>query len=113
MGKVPGYFVGYRKFVVDPDWLRDMRERNCQKRLERFKQWSKTWITVTRLKETRLWTDWAIRQWLGQPKKQGKYKVFAVADVKVAERKKDFKEWHQKRLEKKQSTDKFFELPKL
>ncbi|PHM59515.1 hypothetical protein [Xenorhabdus ishibashii] len=113
MSKVPGDFIGYSKFVVDSDWLRDQKELRYQKRLRQFEQWSKKWITVTRLKTDRLWTDWAIRQWLGKPKKQGKYNVFSVEDVKVAERKKAFKEWRQPRLDKKLSINEFFELPRL
>ncbi|MGJ0624002.1 hypothetical protein [Xenorhabdus bovienii] len=113
MSRVPGHFVGYRKFATDRDWLKREEELRYQERRRQFEQWSKKWITVTRLKSNRLWTEWAIKQWLGQPQKQGKYKVFLVDDVKAAERKKAFKDWRQQRLEKKRSTNEFFEIPKL
>ncbi|MDX5628402.1 MULTISPECIES: hypothetical protein [unclassified Brenneria] len=109
MSSMPGHFVGYRKFAVDRDWLKRQELWRDQERRRRFEQW----ITVTRLKSTRLWTEWAIKQWLGQPQRQGKYNVFSVEDVKAAERKKAFKDWRLPRLEKKRSTDAFFEIPKL
>lgn len=100
MSKVLGYFYGYRKFAVDRDWLREQEELRYQKRQQRFEAWSKKWITITRLKQDRLWTDGAIKRWLGQPKKQGKYKVFSVEAVIEAEKLKEFQEWRQPRIEK-------------
>ena len=105
-----GHFVGYRQFAVDHKWLAEKRELKAA--IERA-AWHSKWITVWRLKTDRLWTDWAICQWLGKPASQGKYKVFAVVDVKAAERKKTFKEWHTPRLERKQLKTPFFEIKKL
>lgn len=113
MRRPVGLFVGYRKFAVDPDWRRRQEKQREQERCRRFEQWSKIWITVTRLKTTRLWTEWAIAQWLGAPIQQGKYKVFKVEAVKTAERKKAFKEWRQPRLEKKRAACAGFDIPKL
>lgn len=108
-----GLFVGYRKFAVDPEWRRQQAQRREDERRRRFEQWSKTWITVTRLKTDRLWTDGAIAQWLGAPIQQGNYKVFRVEAVKAAERKKAFKDWHGPRLEKKRAARAFFDIPTL
>ncbi|EML8490046.1 hypothetical protein WAB73_003276 [Salmonella enterica subsp. enterica] len=113
MGKVQGYFIGYRQFAVDRNWLREQEEARYQERQRKFEQWSKKWITVTRLKTDRLWTDWAIKKWLGKPQKRGVYNVFPVAEVKAAESKKEFKDWHSPRLEKKLSTHQFFSIPDL
>lgn len=66
MAKVQGLFVGYRKFAVDRDWLRQQEEQRYRDRQRQFDEWSRKWVTVTRLKETRLWTDGAIRRWLGE-----------------------------------------------
>ncbi|MGQ3665370.1 hypothetical protein [Citrobacter braakii] len=113
MGKVQGYFIGYRQFAVDRNWLREQEEARYQERQRKFEQWSKEWITVTRLKTDRLWTDWAIKKWLGKPKKRGEYNVFPVADVKAVENKKEFKDWHDPRIKKKLSTHQYFSIPKL
>ncbi|MFY2132400.1 hypothetical protein ACM9ZV_25670, partial [Escherichia coli] len=78
MAKVQGLFVGYRKFAVDREWLRQQEEQRYRDRQRQFDEWSRKWVTVTRLKETRLWTDGAIRRWLGEPQQQGKYKVFGT-----------------------------------
>ena len=56
-----------------------------------------------RLKETRLWTDGAIRRWLGEPQQQGKYKVFPVEAVLAAEKLNEFRLWLKPRLEKKRA----------
>lgn len=76
--KVHGLFVGHRKFAVDRDWLRQQEEQRYRDRQRQFDEWSRKGVTVTRFKETRLWTDGAIRRWLGEPQKQGKYKVFPL-----------------------------------
>lgn len=54
MAKVQGLFVGYRKFAVDRDWLRQQEEQRYRDRQRQFDEWSRKWVTVTRLKETRL-----------------------------------------------------------
>lgn len=116
-GLPPGHFVGYRKFVVDKDWLERQREARAEQRDRDFKEWSKKWITITRLKQSRLWTDGAINKWLGEPTKMDKYKVFSVSDVRKAESKKDFKLWLAPRLSRKiEKEEEFgleFEIPKL
>ncbi|MGT5325547.1 hypothetical protein ACRWHP_27430 [Escherichia coli] len=55
MAKVQGLFVGYRKFAVDREWLRQQEEQRYRDRQRQFDEWSRKWVTVTRLKETRLW----------------------------------------------------------
>jgi hypothetical protein len=103
MAKVQGLFVGYRKFAVDRDWLRQQEEQRYRDRQRQFDEWSRKWVTVTRLKETRLWTDGAIRRWLGEPQQQGKYKVFPVEAVLAAEKLNEFRLWLKPRLEKKRA----------
>lgn len=109
----PGRFVGHRQFVVDKEWLRYKDEQRYQERQRRFAEWSKKWITVTRLKTDRLWTDGAITKWLGKPKKIEKYNVFAVEDVRNVERRKEFKEWLAPRLEKKLTKAPYFSIKKI
>ncbi|EPO5351588.1 hypothetical protein SK92_05514 [Klebsiella oxytoca] len=113
MGKVQGIFVGHRKFAVDSDWKRREEERRYQLRCQKFDAWSEKWITVYRLKNSRLWTDAAIRRWLGVPQQQGKYKVFSVEAVRIAETRPDFQAWLQTRIDKKRTMDKFSEIPSL
>ncbi|MDF5600799.1 hypothetical protein P3746_20495 [Vibrio parahaemolyticus] len=113
MPKPIGHFVGYKSFAVDPNWVKTQKKIRELKEQKRFAEWSKKWITVTRLKKERLWTDGAIERFLGKPKKQGKYKVFAVDDVRRAERRKAFKEWLLPRIEKKLATDEYFQIKKI
>jgi hypothetical protein len=100
MSKVPGLFVGYRRYAVDRVWIRRNQDRRAQKRQQEFAAWSEQWITVYRLKTYRLWTDAAIRRWLGVPEQQGKYKVFPAKMVLEAEKRPDFQEWRQPRIQK-------------
>lgn len=50
MAKVQGLFVGYRKFAVDREWLRQQEEQRYRDRQRQFDEWSRKWVTVTRLK---------------------------------------------------------------
>lgn len=109
----PGHFIGYRQFVVDKDWLKLKEEQRYQERQRQFSEWSKRWITHTRLKTDRLWTDAAIKKWLGEPQKQKKYKVFSVSDVRKAEDKAVFKEWLAPRLEKKLASNPHFKIKEI
>lgn len=114
MGRYPsGLFVGHKQFVVDSDWLKHKDEQRYQARQRQFAEWSKKYITITRLKSDRLWTDGAIRKWLGEPQQQDKYKVFLVDDVKKAERRKEYKEWLAPRLEKKLAANPHFTIKKI
>jgi len=113
MPKPRGRFIGHKQFAVDPNWVKSQQEIRAIKERKRFVEWSKNWITVTRLKTDRLWTDSAIKKWLGEPKNQAKYKVFAVDDVRKAERKKAFKEWLAPRLDKKLATNPHFKIKKI
>ncbi|BBL92239.1 MULTISPECIES: hypothetical protein [Vibrio] len=109
----PGRFVGYRKFVVDQEWLAMKREQRELERQRQFQQWSQEWITVYRLKKERLWTSGAIKRFLGEPIQQGKYKVFKVEQVRKSERKKAFIQWLAPRLEKKQLDNPYFTIKTL
>lgn len=111
MRKTPGTFVGHRKFSVDRNWLRDQEKQRSQQRRQQFEEWSEKWITVTRLRQTRLWTDGTIKRWLGQPEQLGKYKVFSVDTVKKAENLKEFQEWRQPRLNKKRAHINNYHIP--
>ncbi|EPD0135438.1 hypothetical protein ACR4TH_004557 [Enterobacter hormaechei] len=111
MAKVQGLFAGYRKFAVDREWLRQQEEQRYRDRQRQFDEWSRKWVTVTRLKETRLWTDGAIRRWLGEPQQQGKYKVFPVEAVLAAEKLNEFQLWLKPRLEKKRAQHHHFLIP--
>ncbi|EHO3259841.1 hypothetical protein KK641_004694 [Salmonella enterica subsp. enterica serovar Mbandaka] len=55
MAKVQGLFVGYRKFAVDRQWLRQQEEQRYRDRQRQFDEWSRKWVTVTRLKEGSAW----------------------------------------------------------
>ncbi|MBL2417158.1 hypothetical protein ELJ38_30945, partial [Klebsiella pneumoniae] len=57
-------------------------------------------ITVYQLKNSRLWTDTAIRRWPGVPLQQGKYKVLSVEAVRMAETRPDFQAKLQTRIDK-------------
>ncbi len=46
MAKVQGLFVGYRKFAVDRDWLRQQEEQRYRDRQRQFDEWSRKWVTV-------------------------------------------------------------------
>ncbi|EPR7685089.1 hypothetical protein V2G91_005748 [Klebsiella pneumoniae] len=113
MGKVQGIFVGHQKFAVDSDWKKREEERRYQQRCQKFDAWSEKWITVYRLKYYRLWTDAAIRRWLGEPQQQGKYKVFSVEAVRIAETRPDFQAWLQPRIDKKRTMAKISEITSL
>ncbi|MGY1355792.1 hypothetical protein ACW7AM_16725 [Klebsiella pneumoniae] len=89
-GKIQGIFIGNRKFAVDSDWKRRGEERYYQLRCQKFDAWSEKWITVYQLKNSRLWTDTAIRRWPGVPLQQGKHKVLSVEAVRMAETRPDF-----------------------
>ncbi len=108
-----GSFVGHKTFAVDSEWIRDQQKIRDIKKHKRFAEWSKKWITVTRLKKDRLWTDSAIEKFLGKPRKQHQYKVFAVEDVRKAERKKAFKNWFAPRLEKRLAVEPNFTIKKI
>ena len=101
MGKVQGIFVGHLKFAADSDWKKREEERRYQLRCQKFDAWPEKRITVYRLKNSRLWTDAAIRRWLGVPLQQDKYKVFFVDAVRMAETCPDFRAWRQARIDKK------------
>uniref|UniRef100_UPI001A956313 hypothetical protein n=1 Tax=Klebsiella pneumoniae TaxID=573 RepID=UPI001A956313 len=82
-------------------------------RCQKFDAWSEKWITVYQLKNSRLWADAPIRRWLGVPLQQGKYKVFSVEAVRMAETRPDLQTWRQVRIDKKRTMDKCFEIPSL
>ncbi|HFE3442994.1 TPA: hypothetical protein ACF3I9_004461 [Klebsiella aerogenes] len=113
MAKVHGYFIGYRQFAIDSNWLREQRDKRDSERQRKFAEWSKKWITVYRLKSDRLWTDGAIKKWLGKPQKRGEYNVFAVEDVKRAESNPEFIKWREPRIDKKLTKFTFFVIPEL
>ena len=100
MGKVQEILIGHRTFAVDIDWKRWEEERCNQLRCQKFDAWSEKWITVYQLKNSRLWTDTAIRRWPGVPLQQGKYKVLSVEAVRMAETRPDFQAKLQTRIDK-------------
>ena len=83
---------------------KERKEYGERMRLERSNKWHKVWITKTGLKEERNWTDWAIKQFLNKPTEfSGKFRTyyaFRRDDVMKAEKKKAFKEWMVKRVER-------------
>lgn len=50
MPKPRGHFVGHKQFAVDPNWIKMQQDIRAIKERKRFVEWSKNWITVTRLK---------------------------------------------------------------
>lgn len=105
-----GHFIGYRKFVFTQKEKDDFKDMRAQQYRDSREIWDLQFITVWRLKSDRLWTDKAIEQWLGKPKKKGKYKIFLIGDVRAVEKKKAFKEWLAPRLIKKLDKDEDFEI---
>jgi len=99
-----GQWIGKGKYVFSTEEKERYKQNNSDK-------WNSKWITVFRLKKERLWTDKIIRDYLGKPITQGKYKVFKKEDVKQAEKKKGFKEIMVKRIEKMKLKDEYFIPP--
>jgi hypothetical protein len=99
-----GYWIGYGKYVFSTEEKQSFKEMKEQ-------QWHSTFITVWRLKNQRFWTDKMIKTFLGEPQRQGKYKVFKVEKVRVIEEEKDFINIMVKRIEKLKSKDEFFIEP--
>ena len=64
-----GQWIGYGKYVYSTKEKQEYKERKEQ-------EWHFKFITVWRLKKQRLWTDKLIKDFLGAPITQGKYKVF-------------------------------------
>jgi cytochrome c2 len=89
-----GQWIGYGKFVFSSSEKAAFAER--QRRI-----WNSKWITISRLKAERWWTDKMIRDFLGKPKKIEKYKVFSISTVRDAESRKDFIAIMRVRIEKK------------
>ena len=46
MAKVQGLFVGYRKFAVDREWLRQQEEQRYRDRQRQFDEWSRKWALL-------------------------------------------------------------------
>jgi len=99
-----GQWIGKGKFVFSTEEKEQYKQANSNK-------WHSQWITVFRLKKDRLWTEKIIKDFLGKPTTQGKYKVFKKEDVKQAEKKKDFKVIMVKRIEKIKFKDEYFIPP--
>jgi predicted RNA-binding protein YlxR (DUF448 family) len=99
-----GQWIGRGKFVFSSEEKAQYKQDNNDK-------WHSKWITVFRLKKDRLWTDKIIKDFLGKPITQGKYKVFKKEDVKQAEKKKAFKKIMIKRIEKIKLKDEYFISP--
>lgn len=98
-----GHFVGYRKYVFTSEEKRQFRERIEREKQDARSAFMKKWITVTRLKQDRNWTDKAISDFLGKPKisrdnRGNQYKIFAVEAVREAEKTKAFRDWMAKRV---------------
>lgn len=67
------------------------------KRAELSKKWHTKWISKQGLKTTRLWTDKAIQEFLGNPRQAGAIKAWLLKDVLAAENTTAFKAWMEKR----------------
>jgi len=74
-----GQWIGYGNFVFSSREKEDYKNR-------KINEWKTKFFTVFRLKTERLWTDKIIKDFLGKPKNQGKYKVFNAKDVREAEK---------------------------
>lgn len=61
MPKPTGHFVGYKSFAVDPNWVKTQKKIRELKEQKRFAEWSKKWITVTRLKKRAVMDRWSYR----------------------------------------------------
>jgi hypothetical protein len=103
-----GQWIGCGKFAFSSQEKEEYKNKNKNRKIN---EWKSKLITVFRLKTERLWTDKIIKDFLGKPISQGKYKVFKIEDVKQAEKKKDFKEIMTKRIEKKKLKDECFVPP--
>jgi hypothetical protein len=74
------------------------RRKNREKLLKQRQRFWRTWITATQLKQSRNWTDLAIKNFLPSPKIREGYKVYSLIDVRKAEQTDGFKVWMEKRL---------------
>lgn len=69
-------------------------ERKCG---ELTRAWHAKWISKQGLKTERLWTDKAIVEFLGKPRKAGVIKAWLRKDVEAAEKTMGFKAWMRER----------------
>ncbi|MDF4421881.1 hypothetical protein P3447_09660 [Vibrio parahaemolyticus] len=85
-----------------------------EKREQRRNEWHSTWITKTRLKQEKNWTDKAIADFLPEPEtagqgRRGPIKAYRRELVFKVEKTKAFKEWMEKRVQtqsaRKQKSD--------
>lgn len=92
-----------RKGSTQRIYTKDAFEKriDAKTRERRQEEFNTTWITGWRLKEFRLWTDGAIKKWLGEPTNINGYKMFQVATVKEVEATPEFQTWLRPRLERK------------
>jgi hypothetical protein len=93
-------------------WIKDdIEKRNDEKSREtRRAKFNATWITGWRLKKNRLWTDGAIKSWLGKPTNFDGYKMYPLDKVVKIECTKEFQAWFKPRLVKKIKNDPYFEI---
>lgn len=86
----------------------ERRQYGEQMREQRSKDWHSTWITKTRLKQERNWTDKAIADFLPKPQTAGKgrrgpIKAYRRGLVLEVEKTEAFKEWMEKRVQKQKA----------
>ena len=74
----------------------ERREFGERKRQEQSEFWHAKWISKSGLKE-RLWTDKAIAEFLGKPRKAGPIMAWTRTEVVDAENTPDFKIWMKER----------------
>lgn len=87
-------------------WAREREEARERAR----KKFLSTWISPTRLKRERNWTDGAIKKFLSgvKPKPHTNYKgdkssQYKFSDIQKVESTKAFKDWMNKRIQKQES----------
>jgi hypothetical protein len=87
-----GRWIGKGRWAFSTEEKDAYRREKQRKFEERINKWKSINITIWRLKKERFWTDSMIKEYLGEPLKEDKYKFYKIEDVKKAERKKIIKE---------------------
>lgn len=89
-----GRFIGKGQYVYSQQEKSDYREMKVSK-------WKEKYITITALKNDRLWTNKMIDEYLGKPLRNNGYKYYTLEKVLKVEAKEDVRKKLDTRLMKR------------
>ncbi len=98
------HFVGHRKIAFTAQEQEQYRHRKQAEYDDAVSKDLQNWITPTRLKSERNWTDGAIKQFLSRHKprvsssKYGTKSEYRMRSILAVEAKPEFVEWMEKRV---------------